>query len=236
MSPNLLWLCFAAAAAESRPITAAATTRPRILCVVPSRWPPSASLAAAASTWLRDCDNVTIAVIARQYNASRKVSVKRKSAQKFIKRSVAVTHDGQGHTPWLPIRSAIEYAATRHGFDWLAMVEDDAVLHLPGLRAFLGRFSASTPLLACPARANLSCTPAVDAQGDALISAMRSQRKRPMVRLLDATAAGRRHCEAGKPKEPCTRGCWGGAAFGLHGKPLKNHYLVGHFYRALGGK
>ena len=284
MSPNLLWLCFAAAAAESRPITAAATTRPRILCVVPSRWPPSPSLAAAASTWLRDCDNVTIAVSARQYNASgRHVSVtKRKSAQKFIKRSVVITHDGQGHTPWLPIRSAIEYAATRHGFDWLAMVEDDAVLHLPRLRVFLGRFSASTPLtfgqcacdrspgmhffsraaldqfrpvigtcppgrskaesagdvalLACLARANLSCTPAVDAQGDALISAMRSQRKRPMVRLLDATAAGRRHCEAGKPKEPCTRGCWGGAAFGFHGKPLKNHYLVSHFYRALGGK
>ena len=34
----------------------------RILCVVPSRWPPSRSLEAVASTWLKDCDVVTIAV------------------------------------------------------------------------------------------------------------------------------------------------------------------------------
>ena len=36
--------------------------------------------------------------------------------------------------------------------------------------------------------------------------------------------------------EPCTKGCWGGGAFGFHGKPLKNHFLVTHFYRALAGK
>ena len=54
-----------------------------------------------------------------------------------------------------------------------------------------------------------------------------------MLRLLEATRAGRRHCEAGKPSEPCTKGCWGGEAFGFHGKPLKNHFLVTHFYRAL---
>ena len=46
------WLCIATlAAAESQ-----------ILCVVPSRWPPSRSLEAVASTWLKDCDVVTIAV------------------------------------------------------------------------------------------------------------------------------------------------------------------------------
>ena len=159
------------------------------------------------------------------------------------------------------------------------MVEDDSVLHLKRLRAFLGRFASSDPLtfgqcacdrspgmhffsraaldqlrpvvgtcepgrykaqaagdvalLKCLDRANLTCTPAVDTRGDALISAMRSQRKPQMLRLLEATAAGRRHCEGGKPSEPCTRGCWGGGAFGFHGKPLKNHFLVTHFYRAL---
>ena len=88
-------------------------------------------------------------------------------------------------------------------------------------------------LLKCLDRANLTCTPAVDTRGDALISAMRSQRKPQMLRLLEATRAGRRHCEAGKPSEPCTKGCWGGEAWGFHGKPLKNHFLVTHFYRAL---
>ena len=220
----------------------------------------------------------------RQYNASRGATVaRRKSARKFITRNVAVTHDDtKGFTPWLPIRAAIEYAAARRGFDWLAMVEDDSVLHLKRLRAFLGRFTSSDPLtfgqcacerspgmhffsraaldqlrpviatcppgrykkqsagdyalLKCLDRANLTCTPAVDARGDALISAMRSQRKPQMLRLLEATRAGRRHCEAGKPSEPCTKGCWGGGAFGFHGKPLKNHFLVTHFYRALAGK
>jgi hypothetical protein len=268
------WLCLA---------TLAAADTGRILCVVPSRWPPSRSLEAVASTWLKDCDDVAIAVSARQFNASHSAAVaRRKSARKFITRNVAVTHDGAGFTPWLPIRSAVEYAAARRGFDWLAMVEDDSVLHLKRLRAFLGRFSSSEPLtfgqcacerspgmhffsraaldqlrpvvgtcepgrykaqsagdvalLKCLDRANLTCTPAVDTRGDALISAMRSQRKPQMLRLLEATRAGRRHCEAGKPSEPCTKGCWGGGAFGFHGKPLKNHFLVTHFYRALVGK
>ena len=129
--------------------TLAAADTGRILCVVPSRWPPSRSLEAVASTWLKDCDSVTIAVSARQFNASRGAAVaRRKSARKFITRNVAVTHDGAGFTPWLPIRAA--------------------------------------------------------------------------------------DCEAGKPSEPCTKGCWGGGAFGFHGKPLKNHFLVTHFYRALG--
>ncbi len=71
-------------------------------------------------------------VSARQYNASRGATVaRRKSARKFITRNVAVTHDDtKGFTPWLPIRAAIEYASARRGFDWLAMVEDDSVLHL----------------------------------------------------------------------------------------------------------
>ena len=103
-----------------------------------------------------------------------------------------------------------------------------------------GRYKAQSAgdyaLLKCLDRANLTCTPAVDARGDALISAMRSQRKPQMLRLLEATRAGRRHCEGGKPSEPCTKGCWGGGAFGFHGKPLKNHFLVTHFYRALAGK
>ena len=47
------WLCVA---------TLAAAETGRILCVVPSRWPPSRSLEAVASTWLKDCDDVTIAV------------------------------------------------------------------------------------------------------------------------------------------------------------------------------
>ena len=263
--------------------TLAAAETGRILCVVPSRWPPSRSLEAVASTWLKDCDMVSIAVSARQYNASRGATVaRRKSARKFITRNVAVTHDGAGFTPWLPIRAAVEWAAARRGFDWLAMVEDDSVLHLTRLRAFLGRFASSEPLtfgqcacdrspgmhffsraaldrlrpvvgtcapgrykaqsagdvalLKCLDRANLTCTPAVDAHGDALISAMRSQRKPQMLRLLEATRAGRRHCEAGKPSEPCTKGCWSGEAYGFHGKPLKNHFLVTHFYRALAGK
>ena len=85
---------------------------------------------------------------ARQYNASRGATVaRRKSARKFITRNVAVTHDDtKGFTPWLPIRAAVEYASARRGFDWLAMVEDDSVLHLKRLRAFLGRFSSSDPL------------------------------------------------------------------------------------------
>ena len=217
------------------------------------------------------------------YNASRGATVaRRKSARKFITRNVAVTHDGAGFTPWLPIRAAVEWATARRGFDWLAMVEDDSVLHLKRLRAFLGRFASSDPLtfgqcacerspgmhlfsraalerlrpvvgtcepgryksqsagdvalLKCLDRANLTCTAAVDARGDALISAMRSQRKPQMLRLLEATAAGRRHCSAGKTGEPCTKGCWGGDAFGFHAKPLKNHFLVTHFYRALAGK
>ena len=97
-----------------------------------------------------------------------------------------------------------------------------------------GRYKAQSAgdvaLLKCLDRANLTCTPAVDTRGDALISAMRSQRKPQMLRLLEATRAGRRHCEAGKPSEPCTKGCWGGGAFGFHG----NHSvrtLVTHFYR-----
>ena len=49
------WLCLA---------TLAAAETGRILCVVPSRWPPSRSLEAVASTWLKDCDDVTIAVSA----------------------------------------------------------------------------------------------------------------------------------------------------------------------------
>ena len=270
-NPTRLWMYLA---------TLAAAETGRILCVVPSRWPPSRSLEAVASTWLKDCDDVAIAVSARQYNASRGATVaRRKSARKFITHNVAVTHDGAGFTPWLPIRSAVEYAAARRGFDWLAMVEDDSVIHLKRLRAFLGRFASSDPLtfgqcacdrspgmhffsrsaldrlqpviatcppgrykaqsagdyalLKCLDRANLTCTPAVDTRGDALISAMRSQRKPQMLRLLEATRAGRRHCEAGKPSEPCTKGCWGGEAFGFHGKPLKNHFLVTHFYRAL---
>ena len=100
-----------------------------------------------------------------------------------------------------------------------------------------GRYKAQSAgdvaLLKCLDRANLTCTPAVDTRGDALISAMRSQRKPQMLRLLEATRAGRRHCEAGKPSEPCTKGCWSGEAWGFHGKPLKNHFLVTHFYRAL---
>ena len=60
--PNRRWMCLA---------TLAAAEPGRILCVVPSRWPPSRSLEAVASTWLKDCDIVTIAVSARQYNASR---------------------------------------------------------------------------------------------------------------------------------------------------------------------
>ena len=47
------WLCLA---------TLAAADTGRILCVVPSRWPPSRSLEAVASTWLKDCDDVAIAV------------------------------------------------------------------------------------------------------------------------------------------------------------------------------
>ena len=100
-----------------------------------------------------------------------------------------------------------------------------------------GRYKAQSAgdvaLLKCLDRANLTCTAAVDMRGDALISAMRSQRRPQMLRLLEATAAGRRHCEGGKPSEPCTKGCWGGEAWGFHGKPLKNHFLVTHFYRAL---
>ena len=80
--------------------TLAAADTGRVYCVVPSRWPPSRSLEAVASTWLKDCDVVTIAVSGRQY----------------------------------------------------------------------------------------------------------------------------------------TRGCWSGEAYGFHGKPLKNHFLVTHFYRALAGK
>ena len=111
------WLCLATLAAAEN----------QILCVVPSRWPPSRSLEAVASTWLKDCDDVAIAVSARQFNASRGASVaRRKSARKFITRNVAVTHDDtKGFTPWLPIRAAVEYASARRGFDWLAMVEDD---------------------------------------------------------------------------------------------------------------
>ena len=51
--PNRHWLWLA---------TLAAADTGRILCVVPSRWPPSRSLEAVASTWLKDCDVVTIAV------------------------------------------------------------------------------------------------------------------------------------------------------------------------------
>ena len=51
--PNRRWMCLA---------TLAAADTGRILCVVPSRWPPSRSLEAVASTWLKDCDSVTIAV------------------------------------------------------------------------------------------------------------------------------------------------------------------------------
>ena len=68
---------------------------------------------------------------------------RRKSARKFITRNVAVTHDGAGFTPWLPIRAAVEYAAARRGFDWLAMVEDDSVLHLKRLRVLPGRLDHS---------------------------------------------------------------------------------------------
>ena len=103
----------------------------------------------------------------------------------------------------------------------------------PPSRSLEAQSAGDVALLKCLDRANLTCTPAVDTRGDALISAMRSQRKPQMLRLLEATRAGRRHCEAGKPSEPCTRGCWGGGAFGFHGKPLKNHFLVTHFYRAL---
>ena len=86
--PNRHWLWLA---------TLAAADTGRILCVVPSRWPPSRSLEAVASTWLKDCDSVTIAVSGRQYNASRGATVaRRKSARKFITRNVAVTHDGAG--------------------------------------------------------------------------------------------------------------------------------------------
>ena len=257
---------------------------------MPSRWPPSRSLEAVASTWLKDCDVVTIAVCRSAFKLLRRVSAttesgppryrrdrsmvsgrqaaasrgatvaRRKSARKFITRNVAVTHDDTGFTPWLPIRAAVEWAAARRGFDWLAMVEDDSVLHLKRLRAFLGRFASSDPLtfgqcacdslagmhffsraaldqlrpvvgtcapgrykaqaagdvalLKCLDRANLTCTPAVDARGDALISAMRSQRKPQMLRLLEATRAGRRHCEAGKPSEPCTKGGWRSVSIG----------------------
>ena len=61
-NPTRHWMCIA---------TLAAADTGRILCVVPSRWPPSRSLEAVASTWLKDCDVVTIAVSARQHNASR---------------------------------------------------------------------------------------------------------------------------------------------------------------------
>ena len=47
------WLCC---------LSTLAAADTRILCVVPSRWPPSRSLEAVASTWLKDCDDVTIAV------------------------------------------------------------------------------------------------------------------------------------------------------------------------------
>ena len=47
------WLCL---------VTLAAADTGRVYCVVPSRWPPSRSLEAVASTWLKDCDVVTIAV------------------------------------------------------------------------------------------------------------------------------------------------------------------------------
>ena len=79
--PNRLWMCLA---------TIAAAELGRVYCVVPSRWPPSRSLEAVASTWLKDCDDVAIAVSARQYNASRGASVaRRKSARKFITRNPA---------------------------------------------------------------------------------------------------------------------------------------------------
>ena len=48
------WLCCLATLAAAEP--------GRVYCVVPSRWPPSRSLEAVASTWLKDCDSVTIAV------------------------------------------------------------------------------------------------------------------------------------------------------------------------------
>ena len=67
--PNRRWMCLA---------TLAAAEPGRILCVVPSRWPPSRSLEAVASTWLKDCDSVTIAVSARQFNASRGANVARR--------------------------------------------------------------------------------------------------------------------------------------------------------------
>ena len=102
------WLCLATLAAAEN----------QILCVVPSRWPPSRSLEAVASTWLKDCDDVAIAVSTRQYNASRSASVaRRKSARKFITRNVAVTHDGAGFTPWAlapdPRRRRVGRGATR---------------------------------------------------------------------------------------------------------------------------
>ena len=101
------------------------------------------------------------------------------------------------------------------------------------MKLYKAQSAGDVALLKCLDRANLTCTPAVNTHGDALISAMRSQRKPQMLRLLEATRAGRRHCEAGKPSEPCTKGCWSGEAYGFHGKPLKNHFLVTHFYRAL---
>ena len=79
-NPTRRWMCLATLAAAEN----------QILCVVPSRWPPSRSLEAVASTWLKDCDSVTIAVSARQFNASRGASVaRRKSARKFITRNPA---------------------------------------------------------------------------------------------------------------------------------------------------
>lgn len=123
----------------------------RVLCVVPTLWPPPLALDWAARSWLLDCDAVVFSISKGELssyaaNSSLKVLIKPSRTV-----SILATHEkNESKQPdvWVPVRAAIAYVAQHNmtRFDWLLLAEDDAFVVLSRLRQFLRLHSASMPL------------------------------------------------------------------------------------------
>ena len=125
------------------------TMQPRLLCVVPVRWPLSPSAQLATDTWLAECDGTLLAA-SRAQLAGRNVSSHRTANGERIR--VVATHenhiDGKIDA-WLPVRAAIAHASVQfiaeQTADWLVLAEDDAYISVVLLRIFLAQLDARKP-------------------------------------------------------------------------------------------
>ena len=108
----------------------------RILCLVPSRWPPSARLRTIKETWGSHCDRL---VFTAAHSAAANGAYGVEIEQLDVSLDVTDDASGGGRDLWTVTHKAWTYVYERWGseYDWFLKTDDDSFFIAENLRRFV---------------------------------------------------------------------------------------------------